>query len=615
MIKKSKFPYLLFLLLLTAISCQSPAEQQEPAAEEDLNEKLTIWLDEKYEESLQKSPLTLTTLGRKDHYGALDDLSLKALKEEAEWMQKTVDELKASFDYNQLNSDAQLSYDLWIYKSNAKQEEVTYKPMEYVFEQMFSAHTQLPKILINFHRVDSLADMEAYISRIEKMGGTMGQLLTRAEAQAERNILPPRFALEVVQKESKALIQGQPFEDSEKPSAIYGDMIKKIDALVENESITAEKAAALKKATTEALLTVFKPAYDQLIAWTEKEIPQAEVAPTGLSRHKNGEAYYNYMLGVSTTTALTADEIHTIGLAEVDRIKEEMKLIKEEVGFEGDLQAFFKFMNEDEQFYFPNTDEGRQAYLDEATQFIDEITKKLPAYFGILPKAALEVKRVEAFREQDGAPQHYTQGTPDGSRAGTYYVHLSDMSAMPKTTLEGVAYHEGNPGHHMQISIAQELEGIPKFRTQGGYNAYVEGWALYSEKLAKEMGQYKNPYSDYGRLVNEIWRAIRLVVDTGLHSKGWTEAEAIKYFKANSSVAENAIIAEVRRYMVIPGQATGYKIGMLKISKLRAKAEQELGDKFDIKSFHDLVLGSGALPLDFLEQEVNAWIEANKPAA
>ncbi|MBZ9652376.1 DUF885 domain-containing protein [Psychroflexus montanilacus] len=609
MTTKAHLSFLFMLFLLLGISCQAPEEK------EDINEKLTSWLDEKHEESLQNSPLRLTALGRKDRYDQLDDMSLEALKEEAKWMQESVDELKAEFTYEDLDQQGQLSYDLWMYQNDMKQKEVKYAPMEYVFDQMTSIHTRLPNMLINFHKVDSLEDMQAYISRVEKMGKATDQLLDRAKSQAENNILPPRFALEIVQKQAKSLIQGQPFDESEETSAIYEDMSKKIEALVENESISEEKAEELKTSSQETLLKVFKPSYEKLIAWTEKELPNTEETPTGISRHDNGSDYYDYKLSVSTTTELTADEIHNIGLEEVKRIKEEMKSIKEEVEFDGDLQAFFKFINEDEQFYFPNTDEGRQAYLDEATMFIDEITKKLPDYFGILPKADLEVKRVEAFREQDGAPQHYMAGTPDGSRAGTYYVHLSDMTSMPKTTLEGVAYHEGNPGHHMQISIAQELEDIPKFRTQGGYNAYVEGWALYSEKLAKEMGQYENPYYDFGRLVNEIWRAIRLVVDTGLHSKGWTEADAIQYFSENSSVSKGAIQAEVRRYMVIPGQATGYKIGMLKIGELREKAETELGEDFDIKAFHDLILGSGALPLNLLEQQVDSWIAENKNAA
>ena len=606
MLSKLHLPSFLLVFLFIGISCQEPAEN------ENVNKKLTSWLDEKYEESLQRSPLELTSLGRKDRYDEIDDMSLQALEDEAEWMQKSVEELKAEFDYDELDEQGKLSYDLWIYQNNMKQKEVKYAPMEYVFDQMTSVHTRIPNMLINFHEVDSLQDMQAYISRVEEMGRASEQLLDRAKSQADNNILPPRFALEIVQKQSKSLLQGQPFDDNGEASAIFQDMTKKIEALVENESISEEKAEELKKSSKETLLKFFKPAYENLIAWTEEEIPNTEKKPTGVSRHDKGAEYYDYKLSASTTTELTADEIHNIGLQEVQRIKEEMKAIKEQVDFEGDLQEFFKFINEDDQFYFPNTAKGRQAYLDEAKKYIDEITEKLPDYFGILPKADLQVKRVESFREQDGAPQHYMAGTPDGSRPGTYYVHLSDMTSMPKTTLEGVAYHEGNPGHHMQISIAQELEDIPEFRTQGSYNAYVEGWALYSEKLAKEMGQYKNPYYDFGRLVNEIWRGIRLVVDTGLHSKGWTEADAIKYFSENSPISEGAIKAEVRRYMVIPGQATGYKIGMLKIGKLREKAEQELGKDFDIKSFHDLILGNGALPLNFLENQVDQWIKSQK---
>jgi uncharacterized protein (DUF885 family) len=264
---------------------------------------------------------------------------------------------------------------------------------------------------------------------------------------------------------------------------------------------------------------------------------------------------------------------------------------------------------DDQRHYYPDTDEGRQAYIDDATSAIENIKAKLATYFGILPKADLEVRRVEPFREQPGAAQHYFPGTPDGSRPGIYYAHLSDMTAMPKGELEVIAYHEGLPGHHMQIAIQQELESVPTFRTQAGFTAYSEGWGLYSELLAKEMeGTYADPYSDFGRLGSEIWRAIRLVLDTGLHAKGWTEEQAVQYFLDNSAITEAQARSEVQRYMVLPGQATSYKIGMLKILELREKAEQALGDKFDIRGFHDAVLGGGAVPLSVLETMVDQWI-------
>ncbi|MEM1263951.1 MAG: DUF885 domain-containing protein, partial [Pseudomonadota bacterium] len=312
---------------------------------------------------------------------------------------------------------------------------------------------------------------------------------------------------------------------------------------------------------------------------------------------------------------MTADEVHQLGLDEVARIRQEMVTLKEKVGFEGDLGDFFTFIREDEQFYFPNTDEGRQAYIDEAEAKLEFINAKLPDYFGLLPKADLVVKRVEPFREQDGAAQHYYPGTPDGSRPGIYYAHLSDMSAMPINQLEVIAYHEGNPGHHMQLSIAQELESVPTFRTQAGFTAYIEGWGLYSELLAKEMGAYDDVYADFGRLTTEMWRAVRLVVDTGLHAKGWTEQQAIDFFVANTPEPLESIRSEVRRYIVMPGQATAYKVGMLKILALRAKAEAALGEKFDIRAFHDTVLGGGALPLAILERRIDTWIETVKAGA
>lgn len=603
--KKSAFS-LLILLSLT-FACSSPELKMIPDSE------INTWFDAEYEELLQMSPLQLTAQGRKDRYGEIDNMSEAGEDKKLAWMEASVKELKEKFPYESLSEEAKVSYDLWIYQYEMEKADLEFRRMNYVFNQMTGPHTMLPNMIINFHKVDDASDMEALISRYNEAGRAMSQLLERAKLQTQSGVRPPKFAYEFVIQQSKALLLGQPFVDGgDLNSPVWNDALGKIEALEKSGKITAEQAEQFRTQAKANLINSFQPAYTDLIAWLESELPNLEEKPTGVSRHEMGNALYAHKLKSSTTTNLTADEIHQIGLNEVKRIQEEMLAIKEQVGFEGDLSEFFRFVNSDPQFFFPNTDEGRQAYLDQSTAFLDEIKKKLPDYFGILPKADLVVKRVEAFREQDGAPQHYNQGTPDGSRPGTYYVHLSDMNAMPKTTMEGVAYHEGNPGHHMQISIAQELESVPKFRTQMGFNAYVEGWALYSEALAKEMGQYQNPYYDFGRLVNEIWRAIRLVVDTGIHSKGWTEADAIKYFSENSSIAPGAIQAEVRRYMVFPGQATGYKIGMIKIQELRKMAETELGDKFDLKGFHDTVLGGGALPLDILEKVVKQWVEAEK---
>ncbi|HMP99657.1 MAG TPA: DUF885 domain-containing protein [Cyclobacteriaceae bacterium] len=609
-IRRSLSFVLVFIIIFSFLSCTVSEKE-----ERDISKELNAWFDARYEEMLQRSPMQLTSLGRKDLYDQIDDMSLEAEEAELAWFEASVNELQENFKYSELNADDKISYDLWIYQYNQAKESLQYKNLSYIFSQMRGMHTRLPQFLINFHRVDSLEDMTAYINRIKESGRAINQLVERAKEQTEADIRPPKFAFEVLIKQTNALTEGVPFSDSDKQSPLWADALSKIASLKERDDLDPDMEKLLQEGTRKALIENYKPAYDNLLAWLEAELPKAEEKPTGVSRHPNGEDFYNFMLRVSTTTNLTADEIHQIGLSEVARIQKEMLEIKDKVGFKGDLKAFFKFVNTDPQFFFPNTDEGRQAYLDESKMYLDELTKKLPQYFGILPKADLIVKRVEAFREQDGAPQHYNPGTIDGSRPGVYYAHLSDMKAMPKSTMEGVAYHEGNPGHHMQISIAQELESVPKFRTQSRYTAYVEGWALYSEILAKEMGGYQNPYYDFGRLVNEIWRAIRLVVDTGLHSKGWTEEDGIRYFSENSSIAPGAIKAEVQRYMVVPGQATAYKIGMLKIQELRAKAENELGAKFDIREFHDTILDGGAMPLEILERKVDNWIASKKNAA
>lgn len=594
-----------FVLLITAfyfLQCAGPTEKK------DLSNELNDWLDVQYEELLLQSPLQLTVQGRKDLYDQLDDMSEDAQDKRLAWLENSVNEMQNMFAKDQLNPESQDSFDLWKYQYEMAKEEADFRQNPYVFHQMGGTHTWLPNMLINYHKVEDPSDMEALIARIGEAGRAIRQILERAKKQANAGIRPPRFAYEIVIPQAKSLIQGRPFDVGEAGSPLWNDGIAKIDSLVKTGKINESEAADFRNAVEQALVKQFKPAYEELIAWLESELPQLEENPTGVSRHPDGLAYYQHMLKSATTTNLTSEEIHQIGLDEVDRIKKEMLAIKEQVGFKGSLEEFFQFVNTDEQFFYPNTDEGRQAYLDDSKALLDAITEQLPSYFGLLPKADLQVKRVEAFREQDGAPQHYSKGTPDGSRKGTYYAHLSDMRAMPKSTMEGVAYHEGNPGHHMQISIAQELTDIPKFRTQMGFNAYVEGWALYSEILAKEMGGYQDPYYDFGRLVNEIWRAIRLVVDTGLHTKGWNEADAIAYFTANSSISQGAIKAEVRRYMVIPGQATGYKIGMLKIQELRSVAENELGDKFDIRAFHDTLLNGGAIPLEILEAKVKRWV-------
>ncbi|MEP0189104.1 MAG: DUF885 domain-containing protein [Erythrobacter sp.] len=608
---KTKFAALLLATVaLTGCDALTPAPELSIECSGEQTECLNEWFEVKFEEQLAFSPISQTALGRKADYDKIDDFSEEAQLEQLEWMRNATAEMEGNFDYDELTPDAKLSYDMWKFRLEQAERAWEFREQAYILHQMGSSQSGLPTFLLTQHTVEDESEMQAFISRIGGIGSAMDQLLERAKANAEAGTRAPRFAYDAVIEESRNLTTGAPFDEGE-PSALWNATEKHLTSLIESETITAERAEELRREARAMLTEGFAPAYGRVIEWYTADRENTDEETIGVTQLPNGEAFYAASLKAMTTTDLSADEIHELGIKEVARIQEEMRAIMKTVEFDGSLQEFFEFTRTDSQFFYPNSDAGADQYIAQAKEHIDFIDAKLPEYFGNLPKAPLEVRRVEPFREQDGAAQHYSPGTPDGSRPGIYYAHLSDMSAMPIPELESIAYHEANPGHHMQVSIAQELEGVPKFRSQGGFiSAYGEGWALYTELLAKEMGGYKDPYSDFGRLSSEIWRAIRLVVDTGIHAKGWSEEKAVQYALENSPNPETAVRSEVQRYYVLPGQATSYKIGMIRIQELRAKAEDELGDEFDIRGFHDTVLGGGAVPLSLLEKRVDQWIES-----
>ena len=605
-------------LLLTVMtcffltSCGNQSSLEAVVDQQSETEKLNAWFEVKYEEGLMMSPLGLTFQGRKERYNEIDDMSETAQLETLQWKGNSVQEMKTTFDYSKLSDAAKISYDLWEHQYESGLAGKAFMRRGYAFHQMNGTHSFFPTLMMNYHSVETEQDMKDYVSRLSAIGGAMTELTDQAKLAALEGVRPPRFAYEIVVKEAQSIISGVPFDTGSDDSSLWADAKAKTAILVESGVITEEQGAALLATTRSALVDNLAPGYQNLIAFMNDDIKNTSESAQGVHALPDGAAYYEYRLKSITTTDMSAEEIHQLGLDEVKRIRGEMEVIKEKDGFTGTLQEYFtkiRDSKDDEKYYYDNTDEGRQAYIDDATAAIENLKKELPSYFGILPKADLVVKRVEAFREQDGAPQHYYRGTPDGSRPGVYYAHLSDMKAMPKNELEVIAYHEGLPGHHMQISIAQELQGIPKFRTQAGSTAYSEGWALYTEALAKEMpNTYVTLGSDFGRLGSEIWRAIRLVVDTGMHHKQWSQQDAVDFFAENSPAPLQTIETEVRRYLVIPGQATAYKIGMIEIQRLRKISEEQLGDKFDIRAFHDTVLSGGALPLSMLERQVKSWI-------
>jgi len=460
----------------------------------------------------------------------------------------------------------------------------------------------------NIHRVDTLSDAEAYISRINGLGGVVEQLLEGIDMSVERGIVPTSFSFEPVLEDSRNVLSGAPFDDSDEDSAMFADFKSKVDAL---EISDAEKSQLIADVST-ALTGPFAEGMNKFIAKVES-LEEKSHGANGVWALPDGDDFYKTQIDFWTTDAsLTANEIHKTGLREVKRLRSEMKKIMREVKFKGNLTEFFEFLRTDESNFFPNTDEGRQAYLDQSKAYIDSIYEDVDQYFNLLPKAPLEVKRVEEWREETAPIAFYNRPTPDGSRPGIYYTNLKDMNSKQKHEMETIAYHEGAPGHHFQIAIQQELQGVPTFQKFAFFGAYTEGWGLYSERLAKEQGRFTDPMQDFGRLQNEMLRACRLVVDTGGHAKKWSREKMIKYMLDNNPMTAEDAEKEVERYLDMPGQALSYKIGMIKILDLRAKAEKELGNKFDIRTFHDIVLKNGAVALPIMEELIDAYIAKEK---
>lgn len=606
---KALFSFPLLALFLAACSPQEAGES-ETALQDSGNEsaRLNEWLDAQYAAELDFSPLAKTRLGDKSAHGELDDVSEQAMQARLDWRRDSVAQLQQEFDYEQLNAEAKRSFDLWVFQLTQAEEAARFSRHGFIFGRN-GPQASLPNSLINYQTVDDEADARAYISRLEQSGRYLLQYLERTQLAAADGIRAPFFDYRQALSEIERITTGLPF-NAMGESALWQDITKKFNALAEAGVISQAETDALLDEASEAIVINMLPAYREISAWLEADLANVSEVAQGAWSLPDGEAYYQERLQRMTTLPLSAEEIFDTGVAEVARIQGEMEAIKAQVGFEGTLQDFFGFIRSDDRFYHPNTDAGRAAYIADADAILEATYAKLPEFFGILPKAGLQVKRVEPFREQDGGAAHYARGTKDGSRPGTFYAHLSDMRAASKHRLENLAYHEGVPGHHMQISIQQELEGLPNFRTNKGYTAFSEGWGLYAEGLGKEMGGYEDPYADFGRLSGEIWRAVRLVVDTGIHAKGWTQEEAVQYALENSPRPEPSVQSEIRRYFNNPGQATAYKIGMLRIQAIRAKAEAALGAEFDIRDFHDQVLGSGQLPMAMLEAKIDAWVAA-----
>lgn len=599
---------LLILLAVVIISCGDEKKEENYTSEEKekASTALNNYFNKEFQKEIDESPMMQTRMGMKTEYGQWDDFSNLKYAEDLEQAKRRLDYLE-KVDTAALNEEAKLSYQLFLRQVKNEIDDYKYRFYNYPVNQMHGYHAELPAFLINMHRIDSIPDARAYISRLVGLEKAMKDIIEQLQLREQNGIIPPKFVFDRTLDASRNIIEGKPFTNSAEASTLMDDFNSKIEKL----DISEDEKTGLINDAENALVDHVQPAYKSLIEFLENQQKRA-TDEAGVWKFPKGGEFYNNALSRVTTTDLTAEEIHEIGLSEVARIHGEMEKIMQETGFEGSLQDFFEFMKTDEQFYYENTPEGKTAYLKKAKSIINTMKAELPKLFNTMPEADIVVKAVEPFREKSAGKAFYQEPAIDGSRPGTYYANLYDMAAMPKYEMEALAYHEGIPGHHMQIAIAQELDSIPEFRKFSFYTAYVEGWGLYSEYIPKEIGFYKDPYSDFGRLAMELWRSCRLVVDTGIHAKKWTRQEGIDYYKKNTPAAESACVKMVERHIVMPGQATAYKIGMNKILDLRENAKKQLGDKFDIQEFHDVVLTDGALPLTILESRVNSWIKSKK---
>jgi uncharacterized protein (DUF885 family) len=610
-----KLGWLLVASAVLAVPQLSTVQAQSaPAAVANAEDaRLTAFLDAEFAQDLKLRPQLATRLGIKEGEDRLDDISDAAELQRLEARRASVARMKAQFDRSKLSAAGQTNYDIW--ENELQRMELEYKYRRYqppFYSFLYSVHASLPNFMISTHTVQDAADMRAYNARLRAIPAVLDTAIEQSRQSDAQGIRAPKFEIERVIDGSRTIVTGAPFDEG-KDSPLWADAKAKVGKLRSAGKIDGKEADALL-ADSRAALLAMKPAYERVIAWGQSELPTAPSGRVGAISLPGGAEWYAAALKINTTLDLGADQIHKIGLAEVKRIEGEQDALARAAGFR-DREAFYA----DRAKRFPPkpwTDALRKQYLDRANAIVAHNRTLLPKRFYDLPKYRAEVVREPSFSEVAGGAAHASGPSPDGTRPGRVYVHLLGETEDP-AALTDLMCHEGIPGHVMAGDIQVRQTGTPKFRRAGRYVAFNEGWALYSELLCKEMGAYPDTAADFMRLDAELFRAARLVVDTGIHSLGWTEDQAVDYMKKTARMSEDHARSEVRRYITLPGQATGYKIGMLKIMELRRKAEVALGPKMDIKAFDDLIISDGSQPLPVLERRVDEWIasrQAGSPA-
>ena len=565
--------------------------------------KFYYFAEKMFQEKITRRPEQLTSLGLDPSKDKWNDFSQEFLKEEHQVNKKYLEKL-LKFDEKSLSKKTQV---YWRILKRILEDDISafsYRFYPYRENQFFGRHSGINAFLINKHSIGSFKEAKGYIERVKGVKKDLSDLAVHLLLAKEKGIVPPRAVFSKVKSNIKSLLKGRPLSEGE-DHVLVQDFKKKIKAL----NIKPQRKKQLIKELQEALLEYYQPAYEKHLKLWDEDLRKASRAFDGVWQHPGGADYYAFVLKQHTTTRLTPEQVYQMGLREVKRIHAEMTKIKNQLKFKGSLEDFFNDFRNNEKFYYSQP----RRYIKHTRRAVKKAYKTLPLYFGLLPAHPLEIKRVESFREKSSGSAFYDRPSMDGSRPGIYSINLYNLKEHPKYKLKALAYHEGVPGHHLQISIAMGLKNAPRLlRTSTRFTAYVEGWGLYAERLAGEMGLYSSVYDEFGRLAMELTRACRLVVDTGLHYKKWSREKAIEYLIKNSDASYESSVRSVERYIVLPGQATAYMIGALKILELREKAKNELKNSFDIKEFHDQVLQNGPVPLGLLEEQIQSWIQEIK---
>ena len=640
-IRTSKTVLLASLLVLPLSACQllqskpvvvapviSPQEKAHAKTTTDnLLETYAKW-------QLDSSPMSQAYRGLKTNYDKWDDISEKQSQKDQQQLQDYLMQAKA-INQNALELDKALSLQVFIHKLEQATESFAFQYHNYPVNQMYGLHTSVNSFLVNIHQIDTIKDATHYIERVYGIKPLFNQLIAQIKKREAMGIKPPAFVYENVIKTSEKLLKGYPFEKkSKEQNILWESFIKKTEKL----KLYSSSENILKHKLKRALLRAYKPAYKKLI----KHLKKSNLTPaknTGFSQFDQGKAFYNLSLKHSTTSTLNAQEIHELGLQQVYNLQTQILALLPELNLPKNvldsisilnnsetspdniasdkqvlssnqlstLKALFHYTRNESSLYYTDP----QQALTDSQAYIKNLNQNLSAAFGKIPDIKMQVKLVEPFREASSPVAFYQSPSDDGKRPGVYYMNASKLNEMPKFQFEALAYHETIPGHHLQIIYKLNNKNIPEFRRHSHYTAYSEGWGLYAEQLAKELGGYKKPWNEYGRLLMELWRACRLVLDTGLHAKGWDIEKALEYRLANTPFTKTDSLNAIKRYLVMPGQATAYKIGQLKLLELREYAEDELGRSFDLAKYHDFILELGPLPLNILQQQVEAWIEKN----